>query len=272
MPVIVFADGSKLAYFGGLSSRGLNSDGKNRLSGLTVKTDSAGIVREYAFTDETKERANLVDWIPFANRILETNAVRRFIQGYHSASNTLYMDRNPVNLPYLGSFGFDGKWYQIILSIILLFSLMSTVLAPAILLPVFISMLLFMSRRSFPSERIFRIGKIFGFIVFLILAFYAALILDASYVVIMALGSFIFCYFSFIPEFKNELDGLRCNTCSEWDTIYFTKELEKTEYKDTTTWKYKSGREEKQVSYRTLTKRLYQCNVCGEEIIAPSWK
>jgi hypothetical protein len=133
-------------------------------------------------------------------------------------------------------------------------------------------MLLFISKKSFPSERIFLIGKTFGFLLFLPLAFYSILLFETPMAAIMILGSFIFCYFSFIPEYERELDVMRCDTCASWDAISFVEDLEKTEYKDTTIWKYTSGREEKEVSYRILTKRKYQCDECGQEVIKSSWK
>ncbi|MCL2763075.1 MAG: hypothetical protein FWD36_07730 [Treponema sp.] len=266
MPVIVLEDGSMLAQFGGLSTRNEN---KKRLSGLTVKTDTSGIIREYTFTEETKIRANLIDWIPFVNKIVETDGIRKFIRGFHSSSSRIQMDRNPI---VVNGLSFGDKWYQILGTIFLLFSLMTTVLAPAILIPVFICLLLFIANKTFSAEKIFQIGSALGFFVLLPLAFFTSLILETPMAGIMIGGTLFFCYIFFIPELKSELTVLRCDMCAGWDTYYFVEVIERIEYKDTKITKYKSGREDKEVSYRVLTKRKYRCNHCGDEIIKPSWK
>lgn len=268
-PVIRKSDGSRIAYFGGISEK---KDG-SRKNGLTFLVDSKGIIQDFAFTGTKKVRAGVLDYIPFVSKVLDNDGVRRFIRGINRPDDTQRVGGS-ISLSIGGANA--HKWYFAIINLAVALAVVGSLLTPAAMVPFYIILLILMPGKS-SNAKMVNIGIAVSLLIFVTAAFLVCLSADTGTALLIVVPSAVLAYFFFIPEIHRELGVLRCDTCAAWNSSVLVNVIRgecRTVTRTTTTTRQNSNTVDVNVSEwdEQWVTYEYQCEECEQVLQISRWE
>ena len=262
--VIRKKDGTQLVYVGSLSEK--KDDG--RKNGLTLLTDTKGVIQDYAFTGTAqKGKPGMLDYIPFVSKAYDMNIFCRFVRGYYSPKEVVEEKAagTEEEEPLIDIF--NQKWYVVALIMIVMFMFIGILFTPAALIPYLFVMWLLLSAKRLSNRAVLNAAKWTSMLVFTFATFLLWMLGDVATGLVLVLPSSFFVFHYFIPELGLEMIAWRCTNCGAWDSFILSGWGQAQSYIEKTTTKVGNVTvdvKEREVGGGII--KYFDCEECGHSI------